>query len=100
MSSASDQENDIVVRLRKRAAIRRQISERKSAQEGKPDRLADLLEEAANEIESRRPKLPPRLDNSHYDYRLYNAKSDCDHYVTYASGGGVRCLKCPGWFCY
>lgn len=47
-------ENDIVYRLRKRAEIRRQISTRKSVQEGKPDRIADLLEEAANEIEKLR----------------------------------------------
>lgn len=44
-------EEDLVTRLRKRAEIRRQISTRKSVQEGKPDRLADLLEEAADEIE-------------------------------------------------
>jgi hypothetical protein len=43
--------DDLVFRLRKRAEIRRQISTRKSVQEGKPDRIADLLEEAANEIE-------------------------------------------------
>jgi hypothetical protein len=36
--------------LRKRAEIRRQISTRKSVQEGKADRIADLLEEAANTI--------------------------------------------------
>lgn len=42
---------DLIYRLRKRAEIRRQIQTRKSVQEGKPDRLADLLEEAANEIE-------------------------------------------------
>lgn len=42
----------LVERLRKRAAIRRQISSRKSVQEGKPDRLADLLEEAATELEN------------------------------------------------
>ncbi len=41
----------LVYRLRKRAEIRRQIPERKSVQEGKPDRIADILEEAANEIE-------------------------------------------------
>lgn len=41
----------LIYRLRKRAEIRRQASTRKSVQEGKPDRLADLLEEAANEIE-------------------------------------------------
>ena len=43
---------DLVYRLRKRAEIRRQIPSRKSVQEGAPDRIADLLEEAANEIES------------------------------------------------
>lgn len=41
---------DIVYRLEKRAEIRRQIQTRKSVQEGAPDRIADLLEEAANEI--------------------------------------------------
>jgi len=43
-------EDDLVYRLRKRAEIRRQIPSRKSVQEGKPDRIADILEEAANEI--------------------------------------------------
>lgn len=47
-------ESDIVYRLRKRAEIRRQISTRKSVQEGAPDRISDLLEEAANEIEELR----------------------------------------------
>lgn len=47
-------EQDLVYRLRKRAEIRRQIATRKSVQEGKPDRIADLLEEAANEIETLR----------------------------------------------
>ena len=41
---------DIVYRLLKRAEIRRQIKDRKSVQEGKPDRIANLLEEAASEI--------------------------------------------------
>lgn len=44
-------EEDLVYRLRKRAEIRRQIPGRKSVQEGKPDRIADILEEAANEID-------------------------------------------------
>lgn len=42
---------DLVYRLRKRAEIRRNISTRKSVQEGKPDRIANLLEEAADRIE-------------------------------------------------
>lgn len=43
--------NNLIERLRKRAEIRRNISTRKSVQEGKPDRIADLLEEAANALE-------------------------------------------------
>ena len=43
-------QNDLVYRLRYRAEIRRQIPTRKSVQEGAPDRIADLLEEAADEI--------------------------------------------------
>ena len=46
--------NDLVYRLRKRAEIRRQIDTRKSVQEGKPDRIADLLEEAADYIDKRK----------------------------------------------
>jgi hypothetical protein len=44
-------EQSLVYRLRKRAEIRRNIADRKSVQENQPDRIADLLEEAANEID-------------------------------------------------
>lgn len=50
--------DDLVYRLRKRAEIRRQIPTRKSVQEGEPDRIADLLDEAAAEIERLRPSSP------------------------------------------
>lgn len=43
--------DDLVTRLKKRAEIQRQIPSRKSVQEGKPDRLADLLDEAASKFE-------------------------------------------------
>ena len=43
--------DDLIFRLKERARIRRQISTRKSVQEGKPDRISDLLEEAAERIE-------------------------------------------------
>ncbi len=49
-------EQSLVYRLRKRAEIRRNISDRKSVQENKADRIADLLDEAANEIERLRNK--------------------------------------------
>lgn len=42
---------DLVERLRKRAEIRRQITTRKSVQNNEPDRIADLLEEAATALE-------------------------------------------------
>ena len=43
-------ESDIVYRLLKRAEIRRSIPTRKSVSEGRPDRIAELLEQAAEEI--------------------------------------------------
>lgn len=43
-------EQTLVERLITRASIRRGITTRKSVQKGEPDRIADLLEEAANEI--------------------------------------------------
>lgn len=43
-------EQSVLFRLRKRAEIRRQIPGRLAAVEGKPDRIADLLDEAADEI--------------------------------------------------
>lgn len=46
-----NKQDDLVYMLRKRAQIRRQIPSRKSVQEGQPDRLADLLDQAADEIE-------------------------------------------------
>jgi len=66
-------EQDLVYRLRKRAEIRRQIQSRKSVQEGKPDRLADLLEEAAAEIETLRNKT-----NGWSKYTLDELISQCD----------------------
>lgn len=48
------EEDDIVYLLRKRAEIRRNIPHRKSVQEGQRDRIADLLERAANEFEELR----------------------------------------------
>ena len=60
------EQQSLIFRLRKRAEIRRQISTRKSVQEGRPDRLADLLDEAADELES----LKNILDE-------YDVRPDC-----------------------
>jgi chorismate mutase len=57
--------DDIVDRLRKRAEIRRQIATRKSVQEGKPDRIADVLEEAADMIVTLRWALKLHAKEEH-----------------------------------
>lgn len=70
-------DQDIVERLRIRAEIRRQIPSRKSVQEGQPDRIADLLEEAALEIDRLRAwrdsafEVHPNLD---LDVERYESK--------------------------
>ena len=48
---------DLCERLRTRADIRRQIPTRKSVQEGKRDRIADLLEEAAIALEDQNEEI-------------------------------------------
>lgn len=50
--------NDLIDRLKKRAEIRRSISTRKSVQDGKPDRIADLLEEAATALSAYKGAAP------------------------------------------
>lgn len=56
----------LIYRLRKRAEIRRQIPGRLAVTENKPDRIADLLDEAATEIE----RLRTVLDD-------YDIRPDC-----------------------
>lgn len=43
--------DDLVERLKKRAEIRRQAKGRKSVENGEPDRISDLLEEASGHIQ-------------------------------------------------
>ncbi len=45
-------EDSLIYRLLKRAEIRQQISSRKSVQEGRADRISELLIEAANELDN------------------------------------------------
>ena len=60
-------EEGLVYRLRKRAEIRRAISSRKSVQEGKRDRIADLLEEAAIEIQALEAEVTGLTDSKAWD---------------------------------
>jgi len=64
--------SDLIDRLRKRAEIRRQIVTRKSVQEGKADRIADLLEEAACEIEKLQRLADTQNNTVSEQFRLAN----------------------------
>ena len=35
-----------------------------------------------------------------YDGELWNEDPNCEHEVEPSPGGGVKCTKCSGWFCY
>lgn len=59
-NDTSANEDDIVYRLRKRAEIRRQIPGRKSVEDGTEDRIANILEEAAEVI------IRERRQTAHY----------------------------------
>jgi hypothetical protein len=52
----------LIFRLRKRAEIRRQIPGRLAAVEGKPDKIANLLDEAADEIDKRLKEIADLKD--------------------------------------
>ena len=66
---------DLVSRLRKRAEIRRQIPTRKSVQNNEPDRIADLLEEAAMEIERLKLAVQRAEENGGYYEMMYYQNS-------------------------
>ena len=68
-------EEDLVYRLLKRAEIRRQITTRKSVQEGKPDRIADLLEEAAEEIKKLKNYFLKDIENESWKKELNSYSS-------------------------
>lgn len=77
---------DLVYRLRKRAEIRRQIVTRKSVQEGKPDRIADLLEEAADFIEMLTKPKAAVVAEEHREGCLGIHCSLCGHCQTEGDG--------------
>jgi len=55
------------------------------------------LEQEAREraAAAREAKGRPYKDND-----LFHADPKCEHRVVSGPGGGIRCVKCPGWFCY
>lgn len=67
------QHEKLPFRLRIRAHIRRNILTRKSVAEGKPDRISDLLDEAADEIERlERLQVSPLNRFINYIMNLYD----------------------------
>ena len=87
--------DDLVYRLRNRAEIRRQIPGRKSVEEGARDRIADLLEEAANAIERVQP-----IDDEKV---IHNAFRDAESYQIPMTEKGLKLADaryygfCKGW---
>lgn len=55
-------EQSLIFRLRKRAEIRRQIPGRKSVEANEPDRIALLLDEAADKLEQLERELRDSQD--------------------------------------
>lgn len=66
LKSEDFQEGNIIYMLLKRAEIRRSIPTRKSVQESKPDRIAELLEIAAEAIDERNKQI------EHLEHRCYS----------------------------
>jgi hypothetical protein len=42
----------------------------------------------------------PKCADEQKDGGLWGATPGCDGRVVGALGGGVKCTKCRGWFCY
>jgi polyhydroxyalkanoate synthesis regulator phasin len=87
--------NDLVERLRKRAEIRRQIPSRKSVQNNEPDRIADLLEEAANAIESLtvKTKTPLQEVREHWDKLKKECNGFCGEYECKENQANCKRIK-------
>ena len=68
--------DSLLARLEKRAKIRRQISTRKSIQEGKPDRIADDLDAAAAAIRALRADLVDAVE-SLKTVRMIEDRDEC-----------------------
>lgn len=60
------------------------------------DRATLLKEECLEECKEERGTWESKDGN----ITLYNAVLTCRHKIVPASGGGIVCKKCGGWFCY
>ena len=47
-----------------------------------------------------KPTDNPRVFVNEMGEELYDANPDCKHKIVSASGGGIKCKLCSGWFCF
>jgi chromosome segregation ATPase len=94
-------EKDLVFRLRKRAEIRRRIPGRKSVEEGTPDRIAAILEEAADELAHQR-RQAEHFQNEwsevcNENQVLLNKIADLENELESISAENSKFLTLLGW---
>lgn len=72
-----------------------------------PDDDEDLGHEVDDEqiLDSKRAKVDPDFaaypegERTPHD-ELFGGDPECNHWTIQAPGGGIKCTKCPGWFCH
>lgn len=62
--------------------------------------LEDLIRRTLKDFTERQTKQSRVLPLETYGGELWEADPKCDHVVIDAPGGGIKCTKCMGWFCY
>lgn len=82
-------EDDLIYRLRTRAEIRRQITTRKSVQNNEPDRIAELLEEAADKL-TKYEQVLQSIANEYIELSHDKIKWQCEDHIKWAK----EVLKC------
>lgn len=43
---------------------------------------------------------PPPAEVRYKGHDLHDADPKCSHVIADAPGGGIKCTKCRGWFCF
>lgn len=89
-----DSLDDLIYRLTKRAELREQITTRKSVQEQKPDRLSELLKEAAGVINELSDELTSRDIQIHLlKYQLKTKDAYIDYLRSRLDNAGIGYAK-------
>jgi hypothetical protein len=64
-----------------------------------PETVQQLYLQKAEDSQIKGPQGQPTIP-LHEESTLYGADPNCNHRVYSANGGGIKCAKCTGWFCY